>query len=167
MKKLLVLVCVISILLLGGCGILTRYSFRDADKVAEERLKTLLRAVENQNRDEIIGMFSPQAIRETENMDAGIDYLFDILSDIDETVTWKNVAGSQQVSKEQVLVHEEYRKIFLVSIGERELSVTIKEYLTTEEAQLVGVYSIKVYDTSDEQPLYTDPGIYYPGMENP
>ena len=45
--------------------------------MAQNRLEQLLDGIQNQDREKIINTFSENAIKESENMDESLDYLFD------------------------------------------------------------------------------------------
>ena len=51
--------------------------FDNDDKVAEKRMKQVIQALENQDREGLKAMFSKQALAEADTFDESMDYLFE------------------------------------------------------------------------------------------
>ena len=168
-KKLVgVLVCCVSLLPVHGC----RVYIPDWNKQENKRLEALLEAIQEEDREGLKAMFSPRAIEEAEDFDAGMDYLFSMFQGTVQS--WKGSSGrtimeSIEPKGRSVLMKSWYT----VVTDQNTYKFLMIDYpLETLEPDREGLYTLRVMREEDEETqrtrYWTDmmlPGIYRPEQE--
>jgi hypothetical protein len=130
-------------------------------KIADARLEEILEAIKNQDKTAIEGMFSEQAQSEAEDIDQGIEYLFTLVEgDIE---SWKKIGGIVDESNRhgRGTIKSLYR--YNVHTDKEEYLFSILEFTKdSDNPENVGMYSLTVNNMKDEEPVFSDAGIYVP-----
>ena len=74
-KKVVLLVFIVSVFVLTSCSCGGRMLVSSEDKKADARMEQILSAIKDQDRKTIKELFSKQAVNESNDFDSGIDYL--------------------------------------------------------------------------------------------
>ena len=151
-NKILLLLGVLSFLMLTGCTFGGRaIMFSSDDSNAERRMKQIISALKEQNKDAIKELFSEKATDEAENFDQGIDNLFDYFQGNVES--WDkdslNSEGSNQYGYRSVLIHSYY----IVTTDQAKYLFYIADYSkNTIDPDNQGVYTLSVIKAEDDEP---------------
>ena len=149
---LFTLAVLLSSCLWGGEGMLI---VDDGHKKADDRMKQISEAIENDNREVLPAMFSRQALAEADNFEENLDALFGyVLGDIQ---SWKRAGafgGAEGKNVDGTGNHtKEFEAIFILSTSEQEYHIAIYECtIDVANPDNVGLYSFCVISASD----YTD-----------
>lgn len=164
-KKNIVLLLLLNILLLSSCslgGERTDILNKDNDdKKADDRLEQIIESIKNKDKDSIKAMFSEQALNEAKDLDERIDYLFTLVEGNIES--WDRIGGSVDETNDYGLKVVESRFRYNVYTDKEQYLFSILEY--TQDAnnpENVGVYCLKIINVKDEEPIFSDAGIYKP-----
>lgn len=165
-KKIIVLFLLTNILLMGSCSLLggsrTDMLNKDNDeKKADDRLEQVIESIEKKDKSSIKAMFSERSLNEAKDLDEGIDYLFTLIEGNIES--WERIGGSVDESDDygQKIVKSRYR--YDVYTDQEQYLFSILEYTKDDNhPENVGVYSLKVINVKDKEPIFSDAGIYKP-----
>ena len=171
MKKISLLLTVI-VFLFTSCSLGDSIVKDKSDsELVQNRLEELLKAIQNQDRQKIIDIFSVNAILESKNMDESLDYLFDHFHGTVKSYDWgDNTTGP--ISDE--LIERGKRKVelkswFEIITDEEKYIFFLLDYPKDEfDANNVGLYSLRIVKTSEKESQLTYwqdmkiPGIYKP-----
>lgn len=133
----------------------------DEGKIATVRLEQIIEAINKQDKNTINDMFSEQAKNEAKDLDEKIDYLFTLIDG--EIESWDKIGGTvdESIDDDQITTKSRYR--FNVYTDKQQYLFSIMEYTkSTKNSKLIGLYSLKVVNISDEEPLFSEAGIYKP-----
>lgn len=163
-KSIIGAILIGTMLLLSSClggprvNMLSRF---DDDGKAAARLEQIIDAIKNRDRDAIKAMFSEQALSEAEDIDGGIDYLFTLFAEGIESRD--EIGGHVSESRNYAHKTKESSYRYYAYSGEEQYLLSIREYIEdTDHPEKVGLYSIKVFNTKDEEPSFRSAGIYMP-----
>ena len=155
-KKHIVVVLLLNILLLSSCfcGRNSRTVMLDADtseQIADAHLQQILDGLQTKDREKIKSLFSEQALTDTGDIDAGIDYLFEFFDG--EVLRWDNNAGpSVGESINYGHVVKESRCFYDVETDKQKYIIFFLEYTKdTDHPQNVGIYTLRVIKTEDKE----------------
>lgn len=142
-------------------------SLSSDDKQADQRMELILDAIKNKNKDSLREMFSKQALSEVDDIDSGIDYLFEFFQV--DNVTWKS--GPQNVS-ERIDYGKKIKEVktwFNVDAERQKYLVFMLEYTVySGHPDKVGLYSLRIIKAEDKKTQFQSwqkmkiPGIYRP-----
>lgn len=168
-KKVLILlffVLVFSSCLKGGSRA-KMLSLSSDNKDADQRMELILDAIKSKNKDSLKEMFSEEALSETDDIDAGIDYLFEFLEG--EDITWKR--QKQRVS-EKVDYGDKIKEVktwYYVDTEKQKYLAFLFEYSAyTGHPDKVGLYALRLIKAEDKETQFESsknmkiPGIYRP-----
>lgn len=172
-KRFVALFCAASLLLLCSCSRLgAPVIFNDDGQKANARLKQVIQAINEKDKDALKAMFSKQALSEAEDLDGRMDYLFDFVQG--DIVSWeddvpgpaaKNVDSSGRIVKESrwwcsVKTEKEEYLFFLLDCME-----------DSTHPENVGLYMLQVIKMKDRDTQFDGgyniscAGIYKPDTE--
>lgn len=116
----------------------------DEETIASARLSSLLTACENQDVDTVLGMFSQQAIEETEDLQQGVEDLFSMINE--KVVSQERLGGytGSEINKESTSKKTTFS--FKVATENAQYIICISECISDENSDNVGVYQIIAYD---------------------
>ncbi|OPX41826.1 hypothetical protein CLHUN_43050 [Ruminiclostridium hungatei] len=162
-KKIIVLLLLGNILLLSSClgsrvGMLNK---SNDDEKADARLKQIIESIKNKDKERIKVMFSEQALNEAKDLDERIDYLIALIKGNVES--WDRIGGS--VDETNNYGHKQIKSSFRYNVytEQEQYLFSILEYTKDDDnPENVGVYSLKVINVKDEEPKFSDAGIYKP-----
>lgn len=133
----------------------------DEGKIAIARLEQIIEAINNQDKNMIKEMFSEQAQSEAKDLDGGIDYLFTLIEGNIES--WEKIGGSVDESTNEGHTTTKFRYRFNVYTDKEQYSFSILEYTKdADNPKNIGLYCLKVINAKDEEPVFSDAGIYRP-----
>jgi len=133
----------------------------DEGKIAAVRLEQIIETLKNQDKDTIKGMFSEQAQDEAKDLDAEIDYLFTLIEGNIES--WEKIGGSVDESTNEGHTTTKFRYRFNVYTDKEQYLFSILEYTKdADNPKNIGLYCLKVINVKDEEPAFSDAGIYRP-----
>ena len=172
MRKSLVLVLVLSTVLgMSGCtGFLDRAGLlSDQAKVESEACKAFendfFKAMEKEDPKLVKKLFSPRALQRTDDMDEGIDYIFELCGGEKPEFVKDNKSASQHYEKKKNSWIMYAYCIF--SCGDKEFQVNWTQYLRfDEDERMIGVYTFTVCpfdDLYEYHSVYSASGIHHPG----
>jgi hypothetical protein len=90
-KKTALLFLLVSILLLNSCGFGGGRMFGNEDKVVDKRMKQVVQTIASQNKDAFKKLFSQNALKQADNFDLNMDYLFELFHG--DIKSWKRTGG--------------------------------------------------------------------------
>jgi hypothetical protein len=122
--------------------------FSNDDTKAETRMEQIIEAVGNRDKDALRAMFSEQALKDAEDLDERMDWLFDFVDG--DIVFWKQNIGSVNASNSHGIKTKESRYWFFVNTDAEEYTFQLVEYtVDTEHPENVGLYMLQVYKPKD------------------
>jgi len=131
--------------------------YDDSGIKASDRLEQIISALDNKNADEIIAMFSVQALREAPNIEDGIEYLFSFVPE--KIVSWEKVAGSSSSSNDYGIRTAGSSYWFYVYTENDKYLFFLKEYtIDTENPENIGLYMLQVIKAEDKETQFDGGG---------
>jgi hypothetical protein len=122
--------------------------FSDDDTKAETRMGQIIEAIENRDKDALRAMFSEQALKEADDLDERMDWLFDFVDG--DIVFWKQGIGSVLGSNNHGIKTKESNYWFSVNTDAEEYTFRLAECtVDTEHPENIGLYMLQVYKTKD------------------
>jgi len=162
MKKKYICILLFIIFFLNSCTLGGRTMiYSDDDIKADFRLEQILEAIANEDRNAIKAMFSENALYEANDIESGIDYLFSLIEGNIES--WDRIGGSVDESNDhgKKTVKSKYR--YNVYTDTEQYLFSILEFtIDTNHPENIGVYSLKVINVNNEEPVFLGAGIYIP-----
>ena len=142
-----------------GEWMINRINKEDEGKIATNRLEQIIEAINIRDKDIIKEMFSEQAISEAEDLDGGVNYLFTLIDE--KILSWDKIGGSVDESIDEGRTTTMYWYRFNINTENEQYLISISEYTKDDEnPKNIGLYSIKVINVEDEEPKFSEPGIY-------
>lgn len=167
-KKFLILFFIVTILLLSSCslgGSRTKMLFKDNDdKKAEARLKEVIEALENQDKDALKAMFSEKALDEADDFDGSMDNLFDFFQG--EVDSWEKPSGPTVFeSNDYGHKTKKVSSYYYVNTDKQKYFFLLRDYpVDTDHPNNVGLYMLLVVKAEDEEKIWDgDQKILYDG----
>lgn len=127
--------------------------FKSDKDIAEVRMKQILAAIENHEKDTIKKMFSKSTVNKSDDFDANIDSLFSFFQgDVESYDSWAGPGVFEEKSSGNN--KKEVQSTYDVKTTEQKYRISIQEFLVdTENPDNIGIYSfsiIKAEDTDEE-----------------
>ncbi|MCL2164694.1 MAG: DUF5104 domain-containing protein [Oscillospiraceae bacterium] len=165
-KGVIILFFMANVLLLSSCPFRGRSGTDmpnkyNQDELADARLEQLIEFINNKDKDSIKAVFSEQALNEAKDIDDGADYLFTLIDGNIET--WEKIGGS--IDETGDYGHKTIKSRFRYDVytDKEQYLFSILEYTQNDDhPENVGVYCLKIINVKDEEPLFSDAGIYKP-----
>lgn len=165
-KKIIVLVLIVNILLLSSCSLsggsrsdmLNKYN---QDEKADDRLEQIIESIKNKDKDSVRAIFSEQALNEAKDLDERMDYVLNFIEG--DIKSWESIGGSIDETGDygQKIIKSRFR--YDVYTDQEQYLFSILEYTKNDKhPENVGVYSLKIVNVKDEEPIFSDAGIYKP-----
>jgi hydrogenase maturation factor HypE len=156
---------VLTVFLLTSCSLegsrTDMLNKKDEEKTADSRIEQIIEAIKNQEKQAIKDMFSEQAQNEAKALDDEINYLLALVEGNIES--WEKIGGSVGESDDYGHIKIKSRFRYNVYTDKEEYLFSILEYTKdTDNPDNVGVYSIKAINVKNEEPVFSDAGIYLP-----
>jgi len=129
--------------------------FKDNDdKKAEARLKEVIEALENQDKDALKAMFSEQALDEADDFDDSMDYLFDFFQG--EVDSWEKSSGPTVFeSNDYGHKTKEVSSYYYVNTDKQKYFFLLDDYpIDTDHPNNVGLYMLLVVKAEDREKIY-------------
>ncbi len=174
MKKVFCCVLGIMLLCLSLCSCQTKRNLLAHAYYQEEALlNNIIQAIETNDSDALLSVFSKQAITESPQIEAEIEQF---LKDFpDERLTWDRIAeGSEGSNSSGVMIDKIYSKYDISSSsGTYTLALirwsAYREVTDPEFRDTIGVYTMRMIDSADYQEQFDSlydasleiPGVYY------
>ena len=164
-KKAAVLFLFINIVLLSSCSLgrsRTEMLNQDNDdQKADTRLEQVIELIKSKDKNGIKALFSVQALNEAKDIDDRIDYLFGLIEGNIES--WDRIGGSVDETNDDGRKTVKSRFRYNVYTENEQYLFSILEYTqNTNYPDYVGVYCLKIINIKDEEPIFSDAGIYKP-----
>ncbi|WP_117387098.1 DUF5104 domain-containing protein [Ruminiclostridium hungatei] len=165
-KKIIVLALIVNIILLSSCSLLggsrtDMLNKYNEDEKADARLEQIIESIKNKDKDSMKGTFSEQALKEAKDLDERIDYVFSLIEG--DIKSWESIGGSIDETGDygQKIIKSRFR--YDVYTDQEQYLFSILEYTKNDKhPENVGVYSLKIINVKDEEPIFSDAGIYKP-----
>lgn len=128
-------------------------------KKANTHLEQVIESIKNKDKDSIKEMFSEKALDEAKDLDERIDYLFTLIEgDIE---SWEKIGGTVDESNDDGRKTIKSRYRYNVNTEKDQYLFSILEYTKDDnDPENVGVYCLKIINVKDEEPIFSDAGIY-------
>ncbi len=149
-KKLLVLTIVIVFSLsLSACSFFQAGRFaRDDKKIADTRFQKIIEALENKDKESLKKMFSPNALKEANDMDGGIDYIINLY---EGKIISKNVAREGSgLNEDDERTSELKCKYTVTTDKDKYIVFFIDQLVDAKNPDNVGLYMLQIIKESDE-----------------
>ena len=149
-------------LLLSSCSLggSRKVIFDDSDKKADARMEQLLETIKNKDKDAFKAMFSKQALKEANDFDGGMEYLFGFFQgNVD---SWKQERFTSETSSEYGKKSEMLIIWYKVATDKDNYKFFIIDYTKdTINSDNAGLYTLRVIKAKDEDTQFT----YWQDME--
>ena len=165
------LLLLISLASLCSCSMVdSRLNMLNTDsdeEKADARMAQVIDAIKDQDKDAIKAIFSKQALSETNDIDAGINYLFNLVKG-DIKLWEKDTVGSYEdieYGKKDILIFSFYTVTTDVGVYKFFL---LDHSINTIDPNNAGLYSLRAIKSKDEKTQFTFwedmqiPGIFIP-----
>lgn len=165
-KKIIVLFLLANILLLSSCSLLggsrtDMLNKNNDERKADARLEQVIKSIKNKDKDSIKAMFSKHALNEAKDLDERIHYLFTLIEG--DIKSWERIGGSVDESDDHGRKTIKSRYRYDVYTDQEQYLFSILEYTKDDNnPENVGVYSLKIINVKNEEPIFSDAGIYKP-----
>ena len=142
--------------------------FYDDTEIAESALEQILDSIKNQDEEALKSVFSKNALIEAEDMDSGIEYLFDFVQGNVTSYDFRTGPGSDGLIENGNRWEKLVSWFNVVTDKEKYVFFILQYSVDTFDPDNVGVYSLRVVKEADEytqMTYWTDmeiPGIYQP-----
>jgi len=159
-------------LLLSSCSLLDMQPTNtDGDEMKTDAMfETILNAIENRDSDTIKALFSEEALEEANDIDAAIEYLFNLFDLFDgEIVSWErgaqSIGTSYREGRSSRLICTWYT---LYTETGKYLFLLLDYDKNTINPNLEGLYTLHGIDDADEDAVWSTwqemkaPGVYMP-----
>ena len=172
MKKYLsMLLVLISLMSLCSCSLAgSRLDMLNTDsdeEKADARMAQVIDAIKDQDKDAIKAIFSKQALRETKDIDDGINYLFNLVKG--DIKSWENERlaseGHIENGNKSIIIDSWY--IVTTDVGVYKFFL-LDHAINTIDPNNAGLYSLRAIKSKDEKTQFTFwqdmqiPGIFIP-----
>lgn len=137
------------------------------DKISDTIFEEILLAIENKDQKAIKELFSKEALAEADDIDASIEYLFNLFDG--EVISWERdtLSSSESIrnGKESLLIQSWYT---VTTENGKYLFLLLNYDVNTIEPKLKGLYTLHAIDDADENAVWTTwqdmkvPGVYRP-----
>jgi len=134
---------------------------------ADARMAQVIDEIKNQDKDAIKAIFSKQALSETNDIDDGINYLFNLVKG--DIKSWENYrigsGGAIKYGKKDILIFSFYTVTTDVGVYKFFL---LDHSINTIDPNNAGLYSLRAIKSKDEKTQFTFwedmqiPGIFIP-----
>jgi len=139
--------------------------FGNEDKVAEKRMKQVVQAIENQDRNALKAMFSKQALDEADDFEESMDYLFELFQGQGKMKIINFDLGVVSESIEYGKRAKEVKSACDVITDDQGYVFFLIDYpVNTLEPDNVGLYTLRITDSEEDLSWQERklPGIYKP-----
>ncbi len=172
-KRGLVFLLIIVILSLCSCSLIgTRAQMlnKDNNEVrADARLEQTIKAIENKDKNSLKMIFSKQALNEAQNIDGGMDYLFNLVQGNIES--WEPVVrGATTDSIDHGSRIKKSSSWYYVNTDNQKYLFFFLEYIIdSDHPDNVGVYMLQVIKAEDKETQFNGggPGTRCAGIYRP
>ena len=154
-KTIKVLFVIVVLILLNSCALVGgRMRFGDEGKKGDARLEQLLEIIKKEDKDGLKALFSKKALKDADNLEGGIDYLFDIFHG--SLKTWERTGlssdGLIDYGKKSIML----RTFYKVTTDEEAYMFFVLDYTTdTIDPDNEGLYAIRVIKAEDRNTQFT------------
>ena len=146
--------------------------FSNDNEKAEERLRQVVNAINEKNKDDLEGLFSMVAIDEAESFDERMDYLFEFVQGSIES--WDRIGGTVDSSYDHGNTRTKSRYWYDAKTEKELYLIFLLEYTEdTEHPENVGLYMLQVIKLKDRMTQFDGgqeilcAGIYKPNTNSP
>ena len=164
-RKIAFLTIILILLSFNGCG--EGGVYNDDGQKAEARLKQVIEAVENHDKDVLRSMFSEQALNEAEDLDGRMEYLFGFVQG--DIKAWEMIGGGGGGVNNYGHAVLKSRYWYTVKTDKEDYLFFLYEYTEdTDHPDNVGLYMLQVIKAGDRHTQFDGgqdilcPGIYRP-----
>jgi len=137
------------------------------ERAAKKRIKEILAAIENKDKEAMKALFSKKALAEVNDFDEGVDYLFDFFQG--DVQSWEIDAWSSGESIERGKKSIMLRVWYIVTTDKEKYMFFVIDYIKdTMNPDNAGLYTLRVIKAEDEETEFgywqdmVIPGIYKP-----
>lgn len=168
-RKIFILIAIVNIILLSACSLGSdkMIILDDSDKKADTRMKDILDALKDKDKDALKSLFSKKALSDADDMEGQLDYLFDFFQGTVES--WVRTGFSGDDSIEDGKKSTKLRSLFTVKTDKDEYRFFLIDYSKdTINPDNKGLYTLRVIKKADEDTQFTNyedmeiAGIYQP-----
>lgn len=137
------------------------------DEQADYLMELILDALKNKDKNTLREMFSKQSLLETDDINNGIEYLFDFFKG--EVVSWERDGQIVSEKNDYGDKVKEVKTWYNIDTEKQRYRVFLLDYITyTGKPENVGLYALRVIKAEDEETQFTFwqdmkiPGIFQP-----
>ncbi|MDP4146397.1 MAG: DUF5104 domain-containing protein [Bacillota bacterium] len=155
-KKFIMFLLLISILLLSSCSLGDGRMMitDDSDKRADARMEQILKTIKNKDKDALKAMFSKQALKEANEFDGGMEYLFGFFQG--NVVSWKQdrftAETTSDYGKKSVMLVSWYT---VTTDKDKYMFFVIDYDKDTINPDNAGLYTLRAIKAEDEKTQFT------------
>lgn len=166
-KKTVLLIFLTSAFILTSCSFGGRIVYVGEEKAAKARMKEILAAIKDKDKEAMKALFSKKALDEANDFDEGVDYLFDFFQG--DVQSWEIDAWSSGESIERGKKSIMLRTWYIVTTDKEKYMFFVIDYIKdTMNPDNAGLYTLRVIKAEDEETEFgywqdmCIPGIYKP-----
>ena len=136
--------------------------------ITEKHLTQFLDALENKDRETMKSLFSDQALSETEDINQGFDYLFDLFNG-ETVINLERDSSGEDVKFNDGLVTREVKSYFYFQTDKERYFAFVLEYTEdTDHPENVGIYALRIVkEEGIEEHIGSWPDMKIPGIYIP
>ncbi|ABN54420.1 MAG TPA: DUF5104 domain-containing protein [Hungateiclostridium thermocellum] len=166
-KKIVLLILLTNSFMLTSCLYRGGPVYVGEERAAKKRIKEILAAIENKDKEAMKALFSKKALAEVNDFDEGVDYLFDFFQG--DVQSWEIDAWSSGESIERGKKSIMLRVWYIVTTDKEKYMFFVIDYIKdTMNPDNAGLYTLRVIKAEDEETEFgywqdmVIPGIYKP-----
>ena len=146
------------LLLLSGCA-LSSMRFEDSGMIAEDRMESILHAVEERDSGTVEALFAESVLEEAGDLTEELEELYALFPEGVE-VSWETNSGTVSKSANYGVIVRDSQYWFDATVGETACGIVITERLEdTEQPENEGVWSIYLYNVDPAELDLSEPGV--------
>lgn len=167
MKRFILVITALIMISLCACSPLRLSELVAGDYVAEANLNQVLEAITNKDKELLLSMFSDEALEEAEDIEFGMQYIFDLFSGEIESIDLYggNVSESYDYGNKSSVA----RYAYYVTTSSEKYLLFLYSYPEYDECpEKIGLYMLQLIRAEDQETQYDSghdilcAGIYVP-----
>ncbi|HQA56868.1 MAG TPA: DUF5104 domain-containing protein [Acetivibrio sp.] len=149
-KKAVLLIFLTSTFILTSCLFRGRIVYVGEERAAKERIQEILAAIKDKDKEAMKALFSKKALEEANEIDEGVDYLFDFFQG--DVQSWEIDAWSSDESIERGKKSLMLRAWYIVTTDKEKYMFFVIDYIKdTMNPDNAGMYTLRVIKAEDEE----------------
>lgn len=166
--KRLIAICIIAALMIMICGCEVVKIMPSDEAIANAQMEAFLNALENRDTEQLISLFTANALSETENIQYSVDMLYSYYQG--NYTSYNNWGGPDTSTTREGIhigkeMHGTYDVVTDADVYRFAFLYVAVDSTVADNVGLWSVYVIKMDDDTDSQYAYRGDALYTPGIQ--